>query len=44
MVGTESVLPGVIVVEADTKVGCKWLLDGHMNMQETEECGSCAGR
>lgn len=44
VVGTESVLLGVMVVEADTKVGCKWLLDGHMNMQEPEECGSCAGR
>lgn len=33
----------VVVVEADTIVVFKWLLDRHMDGQGMEEYGSCAG-
>lgn len=43
VVGASNALPGV-VVEADVVAVLKRLLDRHMDMQEMEGYGLCAGR
>lgn len=40
MVGVWNALPGVVVVDADTIVAFKMLLDRHIEMQEFEGYGS----